>query len=113
MPKITFLPHKELCPEGLEIEVEEGISICDVALKNDIAIEHACEKSCACTTCHVYVRKGFDSLEESSENEDDMLDKAWGLEPESSLSCLTVSGKEDLVIEIQKYTINITLYSIT
>ena len=106
MPKITFLPHKELCPEGLEIEVEEGISICDVALKNDIAIEHACEKSCAGTTCHVYVRKGFDSLEESSENEDDMLDKAWGLEPESRLSCQTVTGKEDLVIEIPKYTIN-------
>ena len=106
MPKITFLPHKDLCPEGLEIEVEEGISICDVALKNNIAIEHACEKSCACTTCHVYVRKGFDSLEESCENEDDMLDKAWGLEPESRLSCQTVTGKEDLVIEIPKYTIN-------
>ena len=106
MPKITFLLHKDLCPEGLEIEVEEGISICDGALKNNIAIEHACEKSCACTTCHVYVRKGFDSLEESSENEDDMLDKAWGLEPESRLSCQTVTGKEDLVIEIPKYTIN-------
>ena len=106
MPKITFLPHKDLCPEGLEIEVEEGISICDVALKNNIAIEHACEKSCACTTCHVYVRKGFDSLEESSENEDDMLDKAWGLEAESRLSCQVEVSEFDLEIELPKYTIN-------
>ena len=106
MPKITFLPHKDLCPEGLEIEVEEGISICDVALKNNIAIEHACEKSCACTTCHVYVREGFDSLEESSENEDDMLDKAWGLESVTRLSCQTVTGKEEIVLEIPKYAIH-------
>ena len=56
MPKITFLPHPDLCPEGLEIEVDEGLSICDIALKNNIDIEHACEKSCACTTCHVYIR---------------------------------------------------------
>ena len=106
MPKITFLPHKELCPEGLEIEVEEGISICDVALKNDIAIEHACEKSCACTTCHVYIRQGIETIDESSENEDDMLDKAWGLEPDSRLSCQAKIGEDDLVIEIPKYTIN-------
>ena len=106
MPKITFLPHKDLCPEGLEIEVEEGISICDVALKNDIAIEHACEKSCACTTCHVYIRQGIETIDESSENEDDMLDKAWGLEPDSRLSCQAKIGEDDLVIEIPKYTIN-------
>ena len=106
MPKITFLPHKDLCPDGLEIEVEEGISICDIALKNHIDIEHACEKSCACTTCHIYIRKGLESLEESTENEDDMLDKAWGLEPDSRLSCQAITGKDDLVIEIPKYTIN-------
>ncbi len=45
-------------------------------------------------------------LEESTEDEDDMLDKAWGLEPDSRLSCQTVTGKDDLVIEIPKYTIN-------
>ena len=75
MPKITFLPHEELCPKGLEIDVDEGITICDVALQNNIDIEHACEKSCACTTCHVYIRSGFESLDESTEDEDDMLDK--------------------------------------
>ena len=106
MPKITFLPHEEICPQGKEIEIEPGISICNAALANDIEIEHACEKSCACTTCHVYVREGLDSLNEAEENEEDYLDKAWGLEPDSRLSCQAIIGEEDLVIEIPKYTIN-------
>ena len=106
MPKITFMPHKDLCPDGLVIEAEEGLSICDIALQNKIDIEHACEKSCACTTCHIYIRQGLESLEESTEDEDDMLDKAWGLDPDSRLSCQTVIGKSDLVVEITKYTIN-------
>lgn len=106
MPKITFLPHAEICPEGEIIEVESGVTICAAALEHDIEIEHACECSCACTTCHVIVREGFDSLEESDELEDDMLDKAWGLEPESRLSCQARVGDEDLVVEIPKYTIN-------
>ena len=106
MPKIVFLPHEELCPEGKVIEVEPGISVCDAALQNGVEIEHACEKSCACTTCHVYIREGFDSLDESTEDEDDLLDKAWGLEPESRLSCQAIVENEDLVVEIPKYTIN-------
>lgn len=106
MPKITFMPHKDLCPDGLVIEAEEGLSICDIALQNKIDIEHACEKSCACTTCHIYIRKGLESLEKSTEDEDDMLDKAWGLDPDSRLSCQTVIGKSDLIVEIPKYTIN-------
>ncbi|HEC16091.1 MAG TPA: ISC system 2Fe-2S type ferredoxin [Sedimenticola sp.] len=106
MTKIIFLPHEELCPEGAVIEAEPGTSICEAALANGIEIEHACEMSCACTTCHVIVREGFDSLEEADETEEDMLDKAWGLEPESRLSCQAIVGDEDLVIEIPKYTIN-------
>ena len=106
MTKIIFLPHEELCPDGAVIEVEPGISLCDAAQLNGIEIEHACEKSCACTTCHVYVREGYDSLTESTEDEDDLLDKAWGLEPDSRLSCQAIVGQEDLVIEIPKYTIN-------
>jgi 2Fe-2S ferredoxin len=106
MATIIFLPHEELCPEGAMIEAEPGVSICDAALMNGIEIEHACEKSCACTTCHVIVREGFDSLEEADEAEEDLLDKAWGLEPESRLSCQARVGQEDLVIEIPKYTIN-------
>ncbi|WP_257295586.1 ISC system 2Fe-2S type ferredoxin [Endozoicomonas sp. YOMI1] len=106
MTRIVFLPHDELCPEGAVIEVEPGVTVCDAALQNGIEIEHACEKSCACTTCHVIVREGFDSMEEPDELEEDMLDKAWGLEPESRLSCQAVVGDEELVVEIPKYTIN-------
>src|SRR5210317_875267 len=106
MPQIIVLPHEEICPEGSVIDAEPGISICDALLNSGIEIEHACEKSCACTTCHVYIREGFDSLEESDENEDDLLDKAWGLEPDSRLSCQAKVAGEDLVVEIPKYTIN-------
>lgn len=106
MPQVIFLPHEELCPEGKVVEAQAGVSICDLALANGIEIEHACEKSCACTTCHVIVREGFDSLNEADELEDDMLDKAWGLEPESRLSCQALVDDEDLVVEIPKYTIN-------
>ena len=106
MPQIIFLPHAEHCPEGAVIEAETGESILDAALRNGVEIEHACEKSCACTTCHVIVREGFDSLEPSDELEDDYLDKAWGLEPDSRLSCQAVVADEDLVVEIPRYTIN-------
>lgn len=106
MTRIIVLPNQELCPDGAVIEAEPGISICDALLDNDIEIEHACEKSCACTTCHVIVREGFESLDESGEAEDDLLDKAWGLEPNSRLSCQAVVKQAPLVIEIPKYTIN-------
>ncbi len=106
MPQIIVLPHQELCPEGAVLEAKSGETVLDVALKNGIAIEHACEKSCACTTCHIVVREGFDSLQESEELEDDMLDKAWGLEPESRLGCQAEVADENLVIEIPKYTLN-------
>lgn len=106
MSKILVLPHTELCPEGAVLEGSKGDNLIEVLLKNGISIEHACEMSCACTTCHVIVREGFYSLEESDELEDDMLDKAWGLEPESRLSCQVVVGDNDLTIEIPKYTIN-------
>jgi 2Fe-2S ferredoxin len=106
MTRIVVLPNEKLCPEGAVIEAERGESICEALLRNDIGIEHACEMSCACTTCHVVVREGYDSMEEPDELEDDYLDKAWGLEPESRLSCQAIVDDEDLVIEIPKYTIN-------
>ena len=106
MPQIIVLPHEEICPEGAVIEAESGVTIIDAVLKGGVDIEHACEKSCACTTCHVVIREGFDSLNESDEVEDDLLDKAWGLEPDSRLSCQAVVADTDLVIEIPKYTIN-------
>jgi 2Fe-2S ferredoxin len=106
MTQIIVLPHEEICPEGAVVETEPGISICNALLQHDIEIEHACEKSCACTTCHVVVREGFHSLNPSSELEDDLLDRAWGLEPTSRLSCQAIVADEDLVIEIPKYSIN-------
>ena len=106
MTRIRFLPHEELCPAGREVEAKPGVSICDAALAGDIDIEHACEKSCACTTCHVYVREGGASLNEASEDEEDLLDRAWGLEPDSRLSCQAIVGAEDLVVELPRYTIN-------
>ncbi|TFW17374.1 ISC system 2Fe-2S type ferredoxin [Massilia arenosa] len=106
MPQIVILPHERLCPEGAVIEAPKGQSVCDALLANDIELEHACEKSCACTTCHVIVREGFDSLNEATETEEDLLDKAWGLEAESRLSCQAIVADEDLVVEIPKYTIN-------
>ncbi len=106
MPQIIVLPHEEICPDGAVIEAETGMTIIDAVLKGGVDIEHACEKSCACTTCHVVIREGFDSLEESTEMEDDLLDKAWGLEPDSRLSCQAVVADADLVVEIPKYTIN-------
>ncbi len=106
MPEIIILPHEEICPEGAVISAEPGTSLCNAMLNSGIEIEHACEKSCACTTCHVHIREGFDSLEESTEQEDDYLDKAWGLDMDSRLSCQALVGEESLVIEIPKYTIN-------
>ncbi len=106
MPQLIVLPHVELCPEGAVIDTTSGTTICDALLANDIEIDHACEKSCACTTCHVIVREGLESLAEANETEEDLLDKAWGLEPNSRLSCQAIIDQQDLVIEIPKYNIN-------
>jgi 2Fe-2S ferredoxin len=106
MPKIIILPHVELCPEGAVIDADTGNTICEELLRNGVEIEHACEMSCACTTCHIIVREGFNSLAPSDELEDDLLDKAWGLEASSRLSCQAEIGTEDLTIEIPRYTIN-------
>jgi 2Fe-2S ferredoxin len=106
MPKLKVLPGHAICPQGAEIEAKSGVSICDTLLENDIEIEHACEKQAACTTCHVILRQGYESLEPPEEKEEDLLDKAWGLEATSRLSCQAKIAEEDLVVEIPKYTIN-------
>ena len=106
MTVIKVKPHNELCPDGAVLEAKPGQTLAEVLLDNDVKIEHACELSCACTTCHVIVRKGFNSLDEASEEEEDMLDKAGGLESESRLSCQVIVESEELEIELPKYTIN-------
>ena len=106
MPIIQVLPHPEYCPQGAQISAPSGTSICEALLDNNIPIDHACDMSCACTTCHVLVRKGYESLNEADENEEDLLDRAWGLEPQSRLSCQAILAQQDLTVEIPKYSIN-------
>ncbi|MCV2355888.1 ISC system 2Fe-2S type ferredoxin [Paucibacter sp. B2R-40] len=106
MPVIKILPHAEYCPEGKSVSAPAGTSICEALLENCVAIEHACDMVCACTTCHVIVREGMRTLSEMEEGEEDMLDRAWGLEPDSRLSCQAILGQKDVTIEIPKYSIN-------
>jgi 2Fe-2S ferredoxin len=106
MPTITVLPHAEYCPLGASVDAPSGTSVCEALLENKIKIEHACDMVCACTTCHVIVRRGGASLNDPDENEEDMLDRAWGLEPDSRLSCQAILSGQDITIEIPKYSIN-------
>ena len=106
MAIIKVLPHPEYCPQGADLDIPAGTSICEALLDNKINIEHACDMSCACTTCHVIVREGIKSLNEMDENEEDLLDRAWGLEPDSRLSCQAFLAQQDVTIEIPKYSIN-------
>ena len=106
MPVIKILPHAEYCPQGAEITAPAGTSICEALLDNKINIEHACDMSCACTTCHVVVRKGLESLNEPEETEEDLLDRAWGLEPQSRLGCQAFLAQQDITVDIPRYTIN-------
>ncbi|XBC44374.1 MAG: ISC system 2Fe-2S type ferredoxin [Buchnera aphidicola (Schlechtendalia peitan)] len=106
MPKITFLPHKILLPKGGIFYAKEGETILNVALRNNINIEHACNKSCICTTCHCFIEKGFSSLSTCEEKEEDILDKAWGVQLNSRLSCQAKIIKKDIEVKIPMYTIN-------
>ena len=106
MATIKILPHPEYCPQGAQIQASAGTSVCEALLENNIPIEHACDMSGACTTCHVIVREGFQSLNEMDESEEDLLDRAWGLEPNSRLACQAIVDRQDLVVEIPKYSIN-------
>jgi 2Fe-2S ferredoxin len=106
MPTITVLPHDSLAPAGARFEAEAGRSLCQQLLDHGIDIEHACGMVAACTTCHVIVREGFGRLAPPSDEEDDMLDKAWGLTASSRLSCQIDPVAVDITIELPKYTIN-------
>ena len=106
MPIIKILPHAEYCPNGKEIDAPVGTSICEAMLDNGVNIEHACDMSCACTTCHVIIKEGFNSLNDAEEEEEDLLDRAWGLQPQSRLSCQAILARENVTVEIPKYSIN-------
>lgn len=106
MPQVHLLPHPDLCPEGRDIEVKSGASLCESLLKAGVEIEHACEMVTACSTCHVYVRQGGASLAEASDDENDQLDNAWGLTADSRLACCVKLTDTDLTIEFPKHTRN-------
>ncbi|MCX7175767.1 MAG: ISC system 2Fe-2S type ferredoxin [Proteobacteria bacterium] len=107
MPLITVRPHPLLCPQGAIFEARKGGFLCDALLKHGIALEHACEKSCACATCHVIVHQGYEALSAASDDEEDQLDHAWGVQANSRLSCQVVVPQADLVIELPRYTVNL------
>jgi 2Fe-2S ferredoxin len=94
MPKVTFLPMNET------YEAKEGESILDVAIANDVPLQHACGGFCACTTCHVHVKSGLEHLSASEEEEEERLDRATQITLQSRLGCQAkIHG--DIVVEIQ------------
>ncbi len=107
MPIVVVLPHESLCPDGIAFSAAAGTRLCDALQSNGVALEHACEKACVCTTCHVIVRRGFESLRPASDDEEDQLGKAWGLESTSRLGCQVRLTEHDLTIEIPRYTLNL------
>jgi 2Fe-2S ferredoxin len=90
---VTFLPA------NITAEVEEGTSVLDAALNHAVDLEHNCGGNCACSTCHVIVQEGMESLSERSEEEEDQLDDAEGLTARSRLACQAkISGPVVVVI---------------
>jgi 2Fe-2S ferredoxin len=106
MPTLHLLPHPDLCPDGRRLEVLRGASLCKSLLTAGVAIEHACEMVAACATCHVYVRDGAASLAPPDDEENDQLDHAWGLEPQSRLACCVKLRDTDLTVEFPRHTRN-------
>jgi len=104
--QVTVLPPPELCPAGLVFDARQGRKLVDELLAQGVAIEHACEKVCACATCHVHVRSGAEFLARADEEEEDQLDDAWGLDAQSRLSCCVKVKGAALVIELPRYTKN-------
>ncbi len=100
MPRLTFLnPHgKGSAP--LTVDVEPGTTILDAAEHCGARVGHACGGNLACSTCHVWVHEGLDSLPEVADKENDIMDKAFDVRPESRLGCQAPMADQDLVVEI-------------
>lgn len=104
--RIEVLAHPELCPEGLSFVARRGRTLVDELLGHGIAIEHACEKVCACATCHVHLRSGAHSVAPADEEEEDQLDEAWGVDAQSRLACCVKVRGERLVVELPRFSRN-------
>jgi 2Fe-2S ferredoxin len=104
--RITVLPHLELCPQGLSFDARAGRKLVDELLAQGIAIEHACEKVCACSTCHVHLRQGGALVAPADDDEEDELGSAWGLDAQSRLACRVKVAGPELVVELPRHTRN-------
>lgn len=104
--RVTVLPHPQLCPQGLQFEARAGRKLVDELLGHGIAIEHACEKVCACSTCHVHLREGAQLVRAADDQEEDQLSDAWGLDGQSRLSCCVRIRGPALVIELPRFSRN-------
>jgi ferredoxin, 2Fe-2S len=103
MPKLTFLnPHGPKSTGALTVECKRGQTILDAAEEAGARVGHACGGNLACSTCHVYVQEGFDSLGEIADKENDIMDKAFDVRPESRLGCQCKLGDEDVIVEISE-----------
>jgi len=106
MPKMTFIQHNG---ERLEVDAPEGLSVLEIAHHNKVDLEGACEGSLACSTCHVVIaQEWFDRLPDASDDEEDMLDLAFGLTQTSRLGCQIIMSKEldGLVVTVPAATRN-------
>lgn len=103
MPKLTFLnPHGPKTQGPLTVECKRGQTILDAAEECGARVGHACGGNLACSTCHVYVQEGLDSLGDIADKENDIMDKAFDVRPESRLGCQCKLGDEDVVVEISE-----------
>lgn len=97
MPRVTFLND-----QAKSIEVPAGTSILEAAKQIHAQVGYACGGVCACSTCHVYVKKGLTSLSKQKDREEDILDKAFDVRANSRLSCQSILGQEDVEVEISR-----------
>lgn len=108
MKKFTIEFRKTDSVQKIEVDVSESKSILEIALDNNVDIDHACGGVCACSTCHVVIREGLNSCNEAEENEEDQLEKAPGLTSQSRLACQTIpNGSQNLVVEIPNWNRNL------
>ena len=104
--QVRVLPHPELCPQGLEFAAAGGRKLIDELLRHGVAVEHACEKVCACATCHVHLREGAGGVVAADEEEEDRLDGAWGVDSQSRLACCVRIKGAVMAVELPRFTRN-------
>lgn len=106
--RIRLIPHPEFCPAGRELEVPARGLLIDALLQAGIGLEHACEKSCACATCHIHLRSGAGTVNPAGEQEEDQIDMAWGLDTQSRLACcVRLAPGTNLVVELPRHSRNL------